>query len=165
LEYNFPFIILFDFALSSILSACPNHPILCDLIKYLIVIPADPLAPERLRWRGPAATLSYRPVLSSERASHIIKTSNWLIVIQIWSSIWYQERLAVWPLEVVSFWRIHELVRGLLLYGRCELQLLGVISSGKGEVGKTTKEERGSCKPLSADLWRHSILEILRCLL
>jgi hypothetical protein len=33
-------------------------------------------AREGLRWGGPAATVNYRPVLSSERAPHINKPAN-----------------------------------------------------------------------------------------
>jgi hypothetical protein len=36
LEYSLPFNILFGIALSSILSTCPNHFILCDLINLII---------------------------------------------------------------------------------------------------------------------------------
>jgi hypothetical protein len=38
LEYSLPFNILFGIALSSILSTCPDHLILCDLI-YCDVLP------------------------------------------------------------------------------------------------------------------------------
>jgi hypothetical protein len=38
-----------------------------------------------LCWRGPAATVNVRPVLSSERAPHINKPANCLTVIKIWS--------------------------------------------------------------------------------
>jgi hypothetical protein len=36
LEYSLPFNILFGIALSSILSTCPKHLILCDLIHLTI---------------------------------------------------------------------------------------------------------------------------------
>jgi hypothetical protein len=38
LEYSLPFNILFGIALSSILSTCPNHLILCDLIDLTIFV-------------------------------------------------------------------------------------------------------------------------------
>jgi hypothetical protein len=61
-----------------------NGSLKCETVKYGPETQGA-RTKERLRWQGPAAYIKIRPVLSSERAPHKIKTVIVIRVIKIWS--------------------------------------------------------------------------------